>query len=180
MNTDAIKFLSSAFAFPILVAIFTTKITYQKEAKKAILEKRVPLYSDIQNHIESLMYDSTQIFDIKYRKSVLEYKPQVELFASLKTKHAYLDFCKIIEDCYSQYQIFCEENDPLRNRANYEIIVDENGSESETAWITDMDLELYDYKAKKYRESKCPDDNLLRQKVDALYSAMRKDLGTNR
>lgn len=180
MTIDMIKFLLSSLAFPILVAFATTKITYRKEARKSILEKRVPLYSDIQNRVESLMYDRTQIFDKKYRNSVLKYKPQVELFASQKAKCAYWDFYQLVEDYCNRYQTFCEENDPRRDKANYETVIDESGEEHETTWVTSMDIEYYTCKEDNYKKNNCPDDELLKQKVDALYTAMRKDLGTNR
>ena len=86
---EVLKTILSVGILPIVVAFITTKITYRKETQKAILEKRAPLYLDVQRRAESLMYDSSQIFDLKFRNSVLKYKPQIELLASKNVKTAY-------------------------------------------------------------------------------------------
>lgn len=78
---EFIKSVLIAGVLPLLVAYLTAKLTYKREAKKSILEKRASLYLSIQNKAESLAYKPVQIFDLSYRNSVLKYKPQVELIA---------------------------------------------------------------------------------------------------
>lgn len=68
---EVLKTILTVGILPVAVAFITTKITYRKETQKAILEKRAPLYLDVQRRAESLMYNSSQIFDIKFRNSIL-------------------------------------------------------------------------------------------------------------
>lgn len=65
---EGLKTILTVGILPVAVAFITTKITYREETQKAILEKRAPLYLDVQRRAESLMYNSSQIFDIKFRK----------------------------------------------------------------------------------------------------------------
>lgn len=99
---EVLKTILTGGIFPVVVAFFTAKITYRRETQKAILEKRAPLYLEVQRRAESLMYDPSQILDLKFRNSVLKYKPQIELLASKNVKTAYLEFYKFVADGYEK------------------------------------------------------------------------------
>ena len=177
---DWLKTILTAGILPIALAFFTAKLTYKREAKKAILEKRAPLYLDVQRRAESLLYDPSQIFDLKFRNSVLKYKPQMELLASESVKTAYHNFYQFVDDSYQDYLRFCDQNDPRRDSKNFRMEYDENGEEMELPLFYDEDVEFFERQEEKYREEKCPTADKLKTCIDKLYEAMRKDLGSDK
>lgn len=177
---EVLKTILTVGILPVAVAFITTKITYRKETQKAILEKRAPLYLDVQRRAESLMYNSNQIFDIKFRNSILKYKPQIELLASKNVKTAYLEFYKFIADRYDNYLSFCNQNDPRNDSKNFYIEYDEDGDEVEMPLFHDEDIEYFESQEKKYKEENCPTADKLKTYIDRLYEAMRKDLGSDK
>ena len=177
---EVLKTILTAGIFPIAVAFITTKITCRKETQKAIMEKRAPLYLDVQRRIESLIYDSNQIFDLKFRNSVLKYKPQIELLASKNVKAAYLEFYKFVADGYENYLSFCDKNDPRNDRKNFDITYDEDGDEVEIPLFHDEDIDYFESQKKKYKEEKRPTADKLETYKEKLCEAMRKDLGSDK
>lgn len=177
---EFIKSVLIAGVLPLLVAYLTAKLTYKREAKKSILEKRASLYLSIQNKAESLAYKPVQIFDLSYRNSVLKYKPQVELIASPRVKGAYLKFYSFIDNYYKEYHKFCIENDPREDKNNYHTVVLEDGEEIEEVSFWSEDIKYFEKSAKSFKHQHSPKIEELKKYLDELYEAMRKDLGSNK
>ena len=177
---EFIKSVLTTGILPLLVAFLTAKLTYRRETKKSILEKRASLYLSIQNKAESLAYKPVQIFDLSYRNSVLKYKPQVELIASPKVKKAYLNFYSFIDNYYKDYYKFCNENDPREDKSNYHTVILEDGEEIEEVSFWDEDIKYFEKSAESFKNQHCPKIEDLKKYLDELYEAMRKDLGSNK
>lgn len=109
--TSVCSLLSGAIV-AIITSLVTAWVTRKNNDRKMLQEKRVILYYRIQSRIESLIYDPGQVFSIKYRNSVLRYRPHMELWASRTARDTYFEFYKYINDIFEDYLEFTQEPFP--------------------------------------------------------------------
>lgn len=104
--------LASSVIVAIITGLITARSTRINDDRKLIHEKRIILYFKIQSRIESLIYDREQIYDIKYRNSVLKYRPHVALWASKEVREIYTQFYDYINGIFEDYIDFTWEPYP--------------------------------------------------------------------
>lgn len=109
--TSCLSLLSSVIV-AVITSIVTAKVTQRNDDRKMIQEKRVILYYRVQSRIESLIYDPKQVFNIKYRNSVLRYRPHMELWASKAARDIFFEFYEYINDIFEDYLKFTQEPFP--------------------------------------------------------------------
>lgn len=107
----ALSLLSSVIV-ALLTGVITARITRDNDDRRAVNEKRILLYYKIQIRIESLIYNSEQIYTLKYRNSVLKYRPHVALWASENVRNVYNEFYDYVNRIFAEYIDYCQEPYP--------------------------------------------------------------------
>ena len=111
--------LFSSVIVAIITSIVTARATQKNDDRHKIQEKRTELYYNLQNRIESLVYDREQVYTIKYRNSLLKYRPQVALWASEKVRKKYDEFYDYINGIFEAYLEFMQDSFPDDMISNY-------------------------------------------------------------
>lgn len=145
--TSCLSLLSSVIV-AVITAIVTAKITQKNDDRKMIHEKRIILYYKVQSRIESLTYDPEQVFSIKYRNSVLRYRPHMELWASKDARDVFFGFYDYINKIFEDYIEF--EQEPISDE---------------------------DERVNEYKLLHLPDCKKIKDYRDRLYKIMQADMG---
>ena len=103
----------------------------------------------------------------------------MKLLSSTKTVEAFKAFYELIAKHFDEYRSFCNQNDPRNNPDFLEIGIDEDGVEYEICHATDMDISYFESDVEKFKRENIPSIDTIRQHITALYTEMRKDLGSN-
>ena len=163
----------------IVTALITLSITHRNEVRKLVLEKRAELYFEFYDEAEHLLHDRFKIYDSNYIGVLLKFKPKMKLLSSAKTVEAFKAFYELIAKHFDEYRSFCNQNDPRNNPDFLEIGIDEDGVEYEICHATDMDISYFESDVEKFKRENIPSIDTIRQRITALYTEMRKDLGSN-
>ncbi len=163
----------------IVTALITMSITHRNEVRKLVLEKRAELYFEFYDEAEHLLHDRFKIYDSNYIGVLLKFKPKMKLLSSTKTVEAFKAFYELIAKHFDEYRSFCNQNDPRNNPDFLEIGIDEDGVEYEICHATDMDISYFESDVEKFKRENIPSIDTIRQHITALYTEMRKDLGSN-
>lgn len=163
----------------IVTALITLSITHRNEVRKLVLEKRAELYFEFYDEAEHLLHDRFKIYDSNYIGVLLKFKPKMKLLSSTKTVEAFKAFYELIAKHFDEYRSFCNQNDPRNNPDFLEIGIDEDGVEYEICHATDMDISYFESDVEKFKRENIPSIDTIRQHITALYTEMRKDLGSN-
>lgn len=163
----------------IVTALITLSITHRNEVRKLVLEKRAELYFEFYDEAEHLLHDRFKIYDSNYIGVLLKFKPKMKLLSSAKTVEAFKAFYEVIAKHFDEYRSYCNQNDPRNNPDFLEIGIDEDGVEYEICHATDMDISYFESDVEKFKRENIPSIDTIRQHITALYTEMRKDLGSN-
>lgn len=163
----------------IVTALITLSITHRNEVRKLVLEKRAELYFEFYDEAEHLLHDRFKIYDSNYIGVLLKFKPKMKLLSSTKTVEAFKAFYELIAKHFDEYRSYCNQNDPRNNPDFLEIGIDEDGVEYEICHATDMDISYFESDVEKFKRENIPSIDTIRQHITALYTEMRKDLGSN-
>lgn len=163
----------------IVTALITMSITHRNEVRKLVLEKRAELYFEFYDEAEHLLHDRFKIYDSNYIGVLLKFKPKMKLLSSTKTVGAFKAFYELIAKHFDEYRSYCNQNDPRNNPDFLEIGIDEDGVEYEICHATDMDISYFESDVEKFKRENIPSIDTIRQHITALYTEMRKDLGSN-
>ena len=163
----------------IVTALITLSITHRNEVRKLVLEKRAELYFEYYDEAEHLLHDRFKIYDSNYIGVLLKFKPKMKLLSSAKTVEAFKAFYELIAKHFDEYRSYCNQNDPRNNPDFLEIGIDEDGVEYEICHATDMDISYFESDVEKFKRENIPSIDTIRQHITALYTEMRKDLGSN-
>ena len=163
----------------IVTALITMSITHRNEVRKLVLEKRAELYFEFYDEAEHLLHDRFKIYDSNYIGVLLKFKPKMKLLSSTKTVEAFKAFYELIAKHFDEYRSYCNQNDPRNNPDFLEIGIDEDGVEYEICHATDMDISYFESDVEKFKRENIPSIDTIRQHITALYTEMRKDLGSN-
>lgn len=163
----------------IVTALITMSITHRNEVRKLVLEKRAELYFEFYDEAEHLLHDRFKIYDSNYIGVLLKFKPKMKLLSSAKTVEAFKAFYELIAKHFDEYRSYCNQNDPRNNPDFLEIGIDEDGVEYEICHATDMDISYFESDVEKFKRENIPSIDTIRQHITALYTEMRKDLGSN-
>lgn len=163
----------------IVTALITLSITHRNEVRKLVLEKRAELYFELYDEAEHLLHDRFKIYDSNYIGVLLKFKPKMKLLSSAKTVEAFKAFYELIAKHFDEYRSYCNQNDPRNNPDFLEIGIDEDGVEYEICHATDMDISYFESDVEKFKRENIPSIDTIRQHITALYTEMRKDLGSN-
>ena len=163
----------------IVTALITLSITHRNEVRKLVLEKRAELYFEFYDEAEHLLHDRFKLYDSNYIGVLLKFKPKMKLLSSTKTVEAFKAFYELIAKHFDEYRSFCNQNDPRNNPDFLEIGIDEDGVEYEICHATDMDISYFESDVEKFKRENIPSIDTIRQHITALYTEMRKDLGSN-
>lgn len=163
----------------IVTALITMSITHRNEVRKLVLEKRAELYFEFYDEAEHLLHDRFKIYDSNYIGVLLKFKPKMKLLSSAKTVEAFKAFYELIAKHFDEYRSFCNQNDPRNNPDFLEIEIGEDGVEYEICHATDMDISYFESDVEKFKRENIPSIDTIRQHITALYTEMRKDLGSN-
>lgn len=163
----------------IITALITLSITHKNEVKKLVLEKRAELYFEFYDEAEHLLHDRLKIYDSSYIGVLLKFKPKMKLLSSAKTVEAFKAFYELITKRYENYRNFCSQNDPRNNPDFLETGIDADGVEYEICHATDMDISYFESDAEKFKKENLPSIETISQHITALYTEMRKDLGSD-
>ena len=163
----------------IVTALITLSLTHRNEVRKLVLEKRAELYFEFYDEAEHLLHDRFKIYDSNYIGVLLKFKPKMKLLSSAKTVEAFKAFYELIAKHFDEYRSYCNQNDPRNNPDFLEIGIDEDGVEYEICHATDMDISYFESDVEKFKRENIPSIDTIRQHITALYTEMRKDLGSN-
>ena len=163
----------------IVTALITLSITHRNEVRKLVLEKRAELYFEFYDEAEHLLHDRFKIYDSNYIGVLLKFKSKMKLLSSAKTVEAFKAFYELIAKHFDEYRSYCNQNDPRNNPDFLEIGIDEDGVEYEICHATDMDISYFESDVEKFKRENIPSIDTIRQHITALYTEMRKDLGSN-
>ena len=163
----------------IVTALITLSITHRNEVRKLVLEKRAELYFEFYDEAEHLLHDRFKIYDSNYIGVLLKFKPKMKLLSSAKTVEAFKAFYELIAKHFDEYRSYCNQNDPRNNPDFLEIGIDEDGVEYEICHATNMDISYFESDVEKFKRENIPSIDTIRQHITALYTEMRKDLGSN-
>ena len=163
----------------IVTALITMSITHRNEVRKLVLEKRAELYFEFYDEAEHLLHDRFKIYDSNYIGVLLKFKPKMKLLSSTKTVEAFKAFYELITKHFDEYRSFCSQNDPRNNPDFLEIGIGEDGVEYEICHATNMDISYFESDVEKFKRENSPSIDTIRQHIAALYTEMRKDLGSN-
>ena len=162
-----------------VTALITLSIPHRNEVRKLVLEKRAELYFEFYDEAEHLLHDRFKIYDSNYIGVLLKFKPKMKLLSSAKTVEAFKAFYELIAKHFDEYRSYCNQNDPRNNPDFLEIGIDEDGVEYEICHATDMDISYFESDVEKFKRENIPSIDTIRQHITALYTEMRKDLGSN-
>lgn len=159
----------------IVTAIVTVKLTYQNEAKRLLLEKRMELYFDFYNHVESVLNSIDNVTKHEYLDGLSKFKPRMKLLTSASTFEAFKKYYEYISKQVYEYEKFKSGNDPIFDDSRIEYISEEE--EKAIFRISESDISKYDALVEQYLIDKLPKlEELNRDYIIPLYNAMRKDL----
>lgn len=109
--TSALSLLSSVIV-AVITAIVTARATQKNDDRRMIHEKRIILYYKVQSRIESLIYNTSQVYSLKYRNSVLRYRPHMELWASKEARDLFFEFYDYVNELFAAFVDFNQEPYP--------------------------------------------------------------------
>lgn len=163
-----------------MISLITIKIQYKNDVKKWILERRAETYFRYYDDVEKILIDKNTIFDIGYRDSLTDMKPQMKLIASEETFKAFKEYYEFVCDTVRDYEKYRDANDPAQDLSRLEEIIDDNGERREQMHITEQDMEIFEFKMKQYKKDTIQEIGPeIVPKVEALYQKMREDLGSH-
>ncbi|MBQ3151136.1 MAG: hypothetical protein IJB86_07845 [Clostridia bacterium] len=163
----------------IITALITLSITHKNEVKKLVLEKRAELYFKFYDEAEHLLHDRFKTYDSSYIQVLLDFKPKMKLLSSTKTEEAFKAFYEFVIKNYEEYRSFYIKNDPQNNPGFFETEFNEYGEEYEICHVTDMDILCFESRVENFKRENIPSTEIFKQHIAALYTEMRKDLGSN-
>lgn len=159
-----------------VVSLIGFVITFMKLKREFRYTIRTHLYQDIKKlyrdlyvSLEKIILDPMLAFEDKYINELLEYKPDIYLFASKEVVQNYRAFGNYL---YSIKNNFMQYRSKI-NPESYEY--DKNG-EIINQNYNDNDIEDFLYDLNCYKEQNCPSKEELRKKVEVLLDKLKRDL----
>ena len=151
----------------VLTSWVTTWLTRRNEVRKHIMEKRTEFYFEIFPVIDTLVNHVDNILHDEYWDEFMRLKAKMKLLASQETFKMYEKLFVLLAEAVSAFDIYTGIRRG-EDTVNYD---QESLAKIDRA---DFALSVPDFAMKHL-----PDKNLVRQYIQELYEAMRKDLGSN-
>lgn len=159
----------------IIVAYFTSKITYNAEVNKLLHEKRQEVYINLFIKLDELCRNRFLMYDDKYISEIRLLKPSVLLFSSREMIDIVGKIYDSIEDRYNYYmKLFKDECAFNRERG---MIDEERINNNYTLEEAKIHVEfIINREEDEYIEKNCLDEKELLGYMKSIIKQMRIDL----
>lgn len=160
----------------IISACITSYLSRKNDIKKSIYEVRKTLYISCMDKLDSIVGNYEKVYDKEYFEIMKEFKAQIKLVASQKTKKMYSKYFEMIWNYQIKKEKDLYEKDPT-NKLAY----DDEGN-AYYRYNFSADMESYESYENNYDINNCPDkeeQHIIKDALDLLNEQMRKDIGSD-
>ena len=153
-----------------LTAILTYHLAPKNDARKQIRESRTKFYLEAYPVIDTFINQPQMVYNFDYMEKFIACKATMKLLASDATFQAYANLFNLVIVPHNAYDIYDGKHQSKRKQRYYYY------DPEDLAKIPEEDLKL---PVEDFQKKYMPDKKEIDACVQALYEAMRNDLGSN-